>query len=758
MKSFRINFEKGINTVGDKALLGDGYATILDNVDLRSGSPRPFRAPEFQFAVASTTTRSWSYRGRWFHSTNWRDYVGEYIGGIERVFYTEEGKYPQKAIEGTSVRLGTPRPNTVLGITKTSLLCPANLTVTTHADGSGNLPDGERLYRVSAKTTDGILPPCPPITVTIADTAHVGTSVTLTWTAVPNATAYVIFEGTTAGQYRLDEVSPANLTYTDTGAKSASGDLATAYSQEEEFEYAYTYKRNVNGVFDESGLSAPSIPMASISGRTITRDFINDGYFSNALDSSGTSLAITGTGTLAASASAVSLSGVAVSYNYALLQTVFNKTGHGLSTGMQLQFTLSDPVWSGQTFEIVKIDADNFAVKNKPLPSDGTPLPSTAAYRLLASTVTYTASTEVVDNDVVYIVGAGATTTISGLYKATRLSSSTFSIPFVSTESMTLTTVKFIPKNNYYWKWCLYRNEQGVWNLVEELDLDKTTFTDAKPFASLGGLPSSYYTENGQTVDFDAAPIGLQSIESHYGMKFGIDGHNIRWTPILQPDAWPETFFVTMDHKPVRVVSFSQGLIILCQDAIWRLDGNEPTGLSLAKTHAEDGCFAPNTVQKTEKGLIYLSKRGIMLFNGTHAECLTDTRVPGRVINGPSKLATTYPFYWLPTIMTRNYSDLAGEDGTLGSSYSFTLDNTTVIDGYVKDIKSFYHLGKYYLFYTGSNYEANTAFVMDLQLPGFPITTLGMKALDAHVDEYEQCFVLFNNAPPVTTVTITSPL
>lgn len=107
--------------------------------------------------------------------------------------------------------------------------------------------------------------------------------------------------------------------------------------------------------------------------------------------------------------------------------------------------------------------------------------------------------------------------------------------------------------------------------------------------------------------------------------------------------------------------------------------------------------------------------------------------------------------------MTRNYADLAGEDGIKGSQYAYILDNTRTIEGYNKSIKSFYHLGKYYIFYAGDDYAANTAFVVDLQVPGLPITTLGMKALDAHVDEFENAYVLMNNAAPVTTVTITSP-
>jgi hypothetical protein len=357
----------------------------------------------------------------------------------------------------------------------------------------------------------------------------------------------------------------------------------------------------------------------------------------------------------------------------------------------------------------------------------------------------------------IYLVGSGTGQTVAGLYKAKKLSSTTFMVPLRASTALTFSLIKWMPKNNYYWRWRIYRNEQGIWNLVSEEPLDKLTYADAKPFSALGGTPTSFYSENGQNVDYDRAPIGLQGIESHYGMLFGISGHTVRWTPILQPDAWPETFSLPFGYQPVALASFAQGLIVLCEDAIYRIDGNTATGMSVFKTHAEDGCFAPHSVQKTDKGLMYLSKRGIMLFDGSHAECLTDTRIPGTTLTAPSRLVTPYPFWWMPTIMTRNYADLAGEDGIKGDQYSYTLNNTRTIEGYNKYIKSFYHLGKYYLFYSGPDYEANTTFVVDMQIPGFPITTLGMKALDAHVDEFENAYVLLNNWAPLTTVTITSP-
>lgn len=765
-KTYRVSFEKGVNTIGDKSIIPEGFATFVENASVRSGALRPYNAPDQLFPVTSSTTRSWSYRGRWFHSDNWQDHVGEYIGGIERVYTTEEGKYPTKTVGGTTARLGTPRPKTPLGVGKSTGLTPSGLSGVVSYDGSGNLPDGERLYQISAKTIDGIMPPTGHITITIADTAHAGAKVVLTWGQVPKATGYILFEGTQSGTKRLAELPPSTLSYTDNGSSTASGDSADQFTQDQPFTYVYSYLRNVNGVFDESGLSTPSQEMSAAQGRIITRDFQNDGFF-DITDSSGGTTAVSGTGSIPTitqtSYIPVPLSGVVVTFNNITNTTTFAKTGHGFLTGDQGRFSgMTDPVWNGQTYDLVYVDADHFAVASVGLPTDGTPLPSTASVQIVKSLVTYANATRVNDGDMVYLVGTGGslpdTQSVNGFYKATYVSDTSFTVPLISLYPITLTTIKWCPFNNYLWRWRIYRSQAGLWQMVEEVTLDKTTYIDAKPAYSLGDPPTSYYSENGQTVDYSPPPLSLTGIEPHYGMLFGIHGNTVRWTPTLQQDAWPETFSITLGYKPVALASFAQGLIILCEDAVYRLDGNTPTGMSLSKTYAEDGCFAPHSVQKTDRGLIYLSKRGIMIFDGSRAECLTDTRIPGSTLTAPSRLASPYPFWWMPTIMSRSYADLAGEDGIKGNQYAFTLDNTKTIEGYNKYIKSFYHLGAYYLFYSGADYEANTAFTIDLQAPGMPITTLGMKALDAHVDEFENAYVLFDNSPASFSVLITATL
>ena len=311
---------------------------------------------------------------------------------------------------------------------------------------------------------------------------------------------------------------------------------------------------------------------------------------------------------------------------------------------------------------------------------------------------------------------------------------------------------QWVPFNGYYRYWNLYRTgAAGAFQLVDQIDIYSSNYLDKTSTEYLGTTPSSYYTDNGifgpVQVDFIPPPLGLQSLTSHYGMLFGVDGQRVKWTPIGQPDAWPDVFYYDFTYKPLALSSFGTGIIVLCEDAIYRIDGNRPSEMSLSKTNANEGCIAPYTVQKTNKGLIYLSKRGLMIFDGMDAQCITDNRIPSNMLLGPSKLENPVDFWWMPTKLGYFYGNFAFNDGVYFTDESANrFYQTNPIPSAIYDIKSFYHNGRYYLVYTTSDfYSAHTTLCVDLQIEGFPITTLGLKPIDVIVNELDDAYALFGN-------------
>lgn len=313
-------------------------------------------------------------------------------------------------------------------------------------------------------------------------------------------------------------------------------------------------------------------------------------------------------------------------------------------------------------------------------------------------------------------------------------------------------SAKWVPFNGYYKTWNLYRTgASGAFQLVEKIDIYESNYLDKTSTEYLGTTPSSYYIDSGLfgslQIDFNVPPVGLQSLTSHYGMLFGVNGQRVQWTPIGQPDAWPDVYYYDFTYKPLALASFGTGIIVLCEDAIYRIDGNQPGSMSLSKTNANEGCIAPYTVQKTNKGLVYLSKRGVMIFNGMDAQCITDNRIPSNMLLGPSKLENPVNFWWIPTKLGYFYGNFAFNDGVYYPDESANrFYQTNPVPSAIYDIKSFYHNGRYFLVYTKSDYySAHTTICIDLQVEGFPITTLGLKPIDIVVNELDDVYFLVDN-------------
>ena len=257
MKSFRFDFTGGVNVVGDKAVLKDQFVTVADNCDLRSGAPRPYRVPQYDHTPPANTTQIFSYRGKWYYSSVDRSYATEYIGGRDRVYFTQYGGIAQKIVDGVHVTLGTNPPKTapIVGTGATIQTVPSATLI----EGGNFGPSRTRSYRIAVETEDGVLPPGSRATVTtpafvdpnrgtpdvivdlfdLEEGSYAAKAVSLTWPKVNEAINYWIFAGDGADESLLDKVPGSVFSYTDYGTKSTTGDLATNYS--ERFPYTYFY-------------------------------------------------------------------------------------------------------------------------------------------------------------------------------------------------------------------------------------------------------------------------------------------------------------------------------------------------------------------------------------------------------------------------------------------------------------------------------------------------------------------------------------
>lgn len=768
-KSYRFDFTGGVNVVGDKAVLRETFVTVADNCDLRSGAPRPFRLPEYDHTPPSGTKQVFKYRGKWYYTSVDRSYATEYIGGRDRVYFTQYGGNARKIVDGSEVSLGLTPPKTapVVATGRTIQTSPTLMV----SDGGNFGPSKTRSYRIAVETAGGVLPPGGRVTTStpaaVTDEDYVNKKIDLEWPRIEDAINYWIFAGDGGDESLLEKVSAGTLSYTDYGSKGTTGDLATNYSPEAPYLYFYTFERFVNGMVDESGPSPATPQVESTIGRTVKFDSLGDGFF-NQDDTVSITSGITITDSLAY-ATAIGITNA--EYQGKLNQIKFTTLNpHGLETFDKVRINLSgDPNWTNVQYEAIA-DTTNisvFYVKNGPVPTVTTGTANVCKFQVdLASAP----AIPVVDDDIIYLtlVNAKGYNDIGIKYivgKAKRNSDTQFIVDgFVDNLSagvVTSTLIKYTPKNGYIRYRNLYRTgDSSFYQLVKQLPLSTTEFVDTISASRLGDTPDSFYDENGVTVVYSPPPFGLSGLINHYDMLAGIDGHKVRWTVNARPDAWPADFYYDFAAKPVALASFAQSLIVLCEDAIYRIDGNMATDLSISKTMAEDGCIAPLSVQKTSSGLIYLSKRGLMLFDGQYAKCITDQKVRSNFWTGtsnPDQIQS--PVY--PTQFGYQYAALCELDGVKGSMQRALLNAPTKpIDGVIKDIGSFMYDGKYFLYWKhgySNNYNSHTCVVVDLQAPGFPITTLSLRLAHAFVDDDENAYVILPFDPPETFVEIIAP-
>jgi hypothetical protein len=309
------------------------------------------------------------------------------------------------------------------------------------------------------------------------------------------------------------------------------------------------------------------------------------------------------------------------------------------------------------------------------------------------------------------------------------------------------TALQFVPFNDYI----VYRNiyrAGGTTNfqLCKQLTMDTLTFLDAIPDQGLGVVLPTLFTYNGVDVVYEPAPFGLYGLIQHNSMGFAFDpgSNRVVWTPLNNMDAWVPEFYKDFDYRVLALASYNQALCVFCESGIYRADGSDPTNLVWSPTKAAP-CRAGGSVQMLNNRILYLSDQGIMRFNGQESECLTDLQIPGDFWLANSRyLGSTDPGqYLVPPLQNAAYERLRGADlpgVTPRDLMPYTVARFIQQDG----LRSFIKYGKYYLYWGGDypEFAAQTMLCIDFGAPGYPITVIGIKPMDAFVDELERVHMI----------------
>jgi hypothetical protein len=309
-------------------------------------------------------------------------------------------------------------------------------------------------------------------------------------------------------------------------------------------------------------------------------------------------------------------------------------------------------------------------------------------------------------------------------------------------------------------KWALYvqRGATGGIALQQGVyPISKTEVVDYKPVQGLTVTCDSSYlaaTPEGQVqVEFDTWPLGTKCLTLHNNILWGIVDNMVVWSPVNRPDAQPRAFRRPFPFQPTAIAPYGGAMIVLLPNGIGRFDGTDPANLAFTMTAARDGCNAPNSVQHTAAGLIYLSPRGLMAFQ---AELNSSTPITDRKINPSVFLGASgtendkWPIWWIPTRNSAAWAKCTrGLPSADGAQRERLIDETLPQAGILEDIRSFYWRGHYYLYFTGSTFGHHGTLVVDTTRRdegGYPILHIGLRPTHAHVTDRDQAFVLLTHS------------
>ena len=157
----------------------------------------------------------------------------------------------------------------------------------------------------------------------------------------------------------------------------------------------------------------------------------------------------------------------------------------------------------------------------------------------------------------------------------------------------------------------IYRvgGSETAFTLVAEIDNADTTYVDGLGTTELDG-------DLLQTQTYTAPPTDLKYILEAYAMLFGASGSRLYYTPINNPDAWPELNFIEFGTTITGTAEVSTGILVFTEFKTYIVLGSTPETLSKDILSQDQGCVGFESIQSIGNNTIWVSTDGICATNG----------------------------------------------------------------------------------------------------------------------------------------------
>ncbi len=146
-------------------------------------------------------------------------------------------------------------------------------------------------------------------------------------------------------------------------------------------------------------------------------------------------------------------------------------------------------------------------------------------------------------------------------------------------------------------------------SLVVQLPNAQTTFTDNIRDVDIGDLLT--------TQNYLPAPYTLNYLCTANGMLFGAEGAKVRYTPIGQPEAWPELYYLTFESTITSLAVVYTGILVCTLTKTYVITGSGPNSLSVGPAISTDqGCLSNASMQVLKGAALWVSYEGICASSG----------------------------------------------------------------------------------------------------------------------------------------------
>lgn len=244
---------------------------FVDNALMSNGRPKAMPLPELWPDAIPTGMRFLSKpEGKWIFTEERRDHVSMKGPFGDRLIWTEKGKPPMQKIGTNIVALGIGRPALPPVVKAASAISPST-PVGVLVDSGGTHPNERtRRLRIAYETSQGVLAPGAAGTVTLTKASQ---SIRWTWGNVDlelKVKAIWVFAGYAEGEeVHVVTLDAGTSEWLDLGNATGNGTRATDFEAAGPYQYCTTFVREIDGIVEESGPSAASLPVSGKSVRKV---------------------------------------------------------------------------------------------------------------------------------------------------------------------------------------------------------------------------------------------------------------------------------------------------------------------------------------------------------------------------------------------------------------------------------------------------------------------------------------------------------